>query len=106
MAQKDRRLALSARFRRLLNSNNVYFQPPESLKMQYPCIRYVRAKIPVTKADNINYLMHSVYTVYLLTTDPDSELSFEILDEFKGQISHSQHYVKDNIIHDVYTLIF
>ena len=106
MAQKDRRLILSAKFRALLSSNNVYFQPPESLKMKYPCIRYERAKIPVTKADNINYLMRTQYTVYLITTDPDSELPYQILDEFKGMISHTQHYVRDNIIHDVYTLVF
>ena len=106
MAQKDRRLTLSAKFRALLKSNNVYFQPPESKKMVYPCIRYERAKIPVTKADNLNYLAHTNYTVILITTDPDSDLPYQILDEFKGQISHLQHYVKDNLIHDVYTLTF
>ena len=105
MGQKDRRLILSSIFRTLLESNNVYFQPPEGLKMKYPCIRYERVKIPVTKADNINYLMHSTYSVTLITTDPDSELPFQILKQF-DTITHNRHYVKDNIIHDVYTLVF
>lgn len=105
MALKDRRLILSSIFRELLSSNNVYFQPPESKKMSYPCIRYERAKLPVTYADNDKYLIRSTYTVILITTDPDSELPVEILKKF-DYISHTQHYVKDNIIHDVYTLTF
>ena len=34
---------------------NVYFQPPENLKMVYPCIRYSRDTINNEFADNIVY---------------------------------------------------
>ena len=34
------RLDLQKIFEDILGSKNVYFQPPESLKMKYPAIRY------------------------------------------------------------------
>lgn len=105
MAQKDRRLILSRKFRDFLGNTNVYFQPPQGKIMKYPCIRYERVDIPVTHADNIKYLKRSRYSVTLITTDPDSEMPFDILDEF-DHIAHDRHYVSDNLIHDTYTLTF
>ena len=34
MARLDRRLELDARLRRILGSNNLYYEPPASLKMK------------------------------------------------------------------------
>lgn len=41
---KDR-IGLSKLLREILDSDNVYFQPPESLKMNYPAIVYSRERI-------------------------------------------------------------
>ena len=40
----------------LLGNNHVYYQAPESLKMEYPCIRYSRSDILSNNADNAKYL--------------------------------------------------
>ena len=36
----------------ILGSDNVYFQPPESYKMEYPCIVYERSALTTRFADN------------------------------------------------------
>lgn len=104
MAQKDRRLILSSKFRELLGNNNVYFQPPQSKVMKYPCVRYERVKIPVTRADNGIYLKRYTYSATLIYTDPDSDMPENMLDLFE-YISHDRQYVADNLIHDVYTIV-
>ena len=40
----------------ILGSRCVYFQPPEKVKMNYPCIVYELSKIKSTMADNKRYL--------------------------------------------------
>ena len=39
------RLDLQSKLEKLLGNKNVYYQPPESLKMEYPAIRYSRSDI-------------------------------------------------------------
>ena len=43
------RLDLQGLLEELLESRNVYYKPPESIKMQYPAIRYSKKKIIITK---------------------------------------------------------
>lgn len=65
------RLDLQALFEGLLSSRNVYFQPPESKRLNYPCIVYHLANIRNTPADNIPYLQGTAYTIIYITDDPD-----------------------------------
>ena len=39
----------------ILGSGNVYFQPPESITLKYPCIIYGRVGIDAVHADNKLY---------------------------------------------------
>ena len=41
----DSRLKLQELLEKLLESKNVYYQPPESKKMEYPAIKYSVDKI-------------------------------------------------------------
>ena len=85
MASMDRRLILDAKLRRILGSENVYFEPPQSLKMKYPCIRYSRSRIDTIHADNKAYLGFN-----------SEDLTF----------SHDRHYVGDGLHHDVFSTYF
>ena len=102
MAQKDRRLILSARFRALLSSNNVYFQPPASLKMQYPCIVYNLANANDVHADDKIYRRLYRYTVTYITKDPDDPKRDEI-DDLR-YCSFDRFFTSDNLNHFVYTI--
>ena len=104
MDLEQRRLLLQSILEELLGSENVYFQAPANLVMQYPCIRYERDRAQTTFADNVLYGYKQRYTVTLIDRDPDSPLIIEI-----ASLQHSSHerwYAADNLNHDVFTLYF
>lgn len=70
----DRREQLHEVFCKILQSRNAYFQPPESIKMNYPAIVYELADIPSLYANNGVYLSGRKYTVTIIDKDPDSSL--------------------------------
>lgn len=98
------RLDLQTLFEELLGSRNVYYDPPESVKMQYDAIRYSRSNIENTYANNSVYKQDNRYEVIAIYRDPDSDLP--------GKISrlplcrHDRHYIADNLHHDVFTLYY
>lgn len=100
----QRRLELQAILEKLLGSENVYFQPPESLKMQYDCIRYSLSKIKPVFADNVPYQLHTCYQVIAIYKNPDSDLPLKIAS--LPMCSHDRHYTADNLNHDVFTLYY
>jgi hypothetical protein len=90
----------------ILGSSNVYFQPPESIKMQYPAIRYEVANIDTIHANNKAYHFVRSYTVTFITYDanPDSEVN-KTLRELP-LCKYDRHYLADNLHHYVYSLYF
>lgn len=96
------RLKLHSRFVEILGNNNVYFNPPESVKMQYDAIRYVRKKIDNTHANNAVYKQDYCYEVTAIYRDPDSDLPIKLSQLPK--CSHDRQYKSENLIHDVFTI--
>ena len=68
------RLDLQTFLEELLESKNVYFQPPESVKMKYPAIVYTLDDIENVHADNRVYSSHRHYSVTVIDYDPDLSL--------------------------------
>ena len=66
------RLTLHEELCKVLGSRFVYFQPPESIKLNYPCIIYELYDIANTKADDDYYLDPRQYRVTIVDTNPDS----------------------------------
>ena len=59
-------------------SSNVWFKAPPNSRLMYPCIIYSYSGTKRMKADNGNYLKYRVYTVTLITDNPDSDLIEQI----------------------------
>lgn len=96
------RLALHELLCEKLGSRNVYFQPPESIKMKYPAIVYSRNRIKNTSADNIVYRQSVRYTITVIDRDPDSEI-VERISQIP-RIMFDRSYISDNLNHDTFTL--
>lgn len=88
----------------ILGSRNVYFQPPSSVRMQYPAINYSRKDIEKRSADDSAYHKLPSYEVILIDKNPDSQFIEKILD--LPYCSFDRHYESDNLNHDVFTLYF
>lgn len=100
----NRRLELQTKLEELLGNRNVYYQPPESLKMEYPCIRYSKSDIESTHADNTSYSKHTRYEIIVIDKRPDNPVIERLLN--LQYASFDRHYVSDNLNHDVIVLYY
>ena len=87
-----------------LGSRNVYFQPPESIKMQYPAIVYSRDDIENEHANNGVYMQSTAYNIIVIDADPDSEVVTKV--SRLPMCIFDRHYAADNLNHDSFTLYF
>lgn len=88
----------------ILESNAVYFQPPKSTEMVYPCIVYERSYIKTEFANNTPYLFGKLYTVTVIDRDPDSLIPDKIASLPK--CTFDRHFTADNLNHDVFSIYF
>ena len=98
------RLDLQALLVTILGSDNVYFQPPPTLKLEYPCIIYKRDQVRTRFANNLPYKRKKRYQITVVDQNPDSDIPDRV-----GELpmcSHDRFYTADNLNHDVYTLFF
>lgn len=98
------RLGLQAKLEELLGTRNVYFQPPATVTMNYPCIVYAKNAEDVGFANDNPYKNHQGYKVTVIDKNPDSLIPAKIA---KLPLSRfSVHYTKDNLNHDVYNIYY
>lgn len=83
----------------------VYFQPPESIKMEYPCIKYSRTGVNIQRANNGIYTTANRYEVTIIDYDSDSEIPDQVLNRFQ-MCSFDRSYSADNLYHTVLTLYY
>lgn len=83
---------------------NVYWQPPTSHKMEYPCIVYERVRINTEFADNKPYMHNRIYQVTYIDVDPDSEVPLKLADF--PQCVFERQYKANEMYHNVYRLTY
>ena len=96
------RLELHSVLQELLGSSNVYYQPPESIKMQYDAIRYSKKTIDSKYANDRKYSMTDCYELIVISRLPDNPIIKKLLS--LPYCSYDRHYVADNLHHDVLTI--
>ena len=96
------RLELHSALQELLGSSNVYYQPPESIKMQYDAIRYSKKTIDSKYANDRKYSMTDCYEVIVISRLPDNPVIKKLLS--LPYCSYDRHYIADNLHHDVLTI--
>lgn len=99
------RLQLHEELCDILQTKNVYFQPPESVKMTYPCIRYSKAEPDARHANDKVYKNVSKYEGIVIDYDPDSAIPDSLLEYFQ-MCSLGKAYVSNNLNHFPFTLYY
>jgi hypothetical protein len=97
-----RREDLQSLLETLLGSENVYFQPPTNVQMQYPCITYKRNRITPAFADNVPYRLTTQYLVTVIDRDPDTAVIEKIA--ALPMCLHNRFFTKNQLNHDVFVL--
>jgi hypothetical protein len=99
------RLDLQSELETILGNRNVYFNPPASVHMRYPCIRYSRSGVVAQHADNRMYKSTNRYEITVIDPDPDSVLPDTILTHFR-MCQFDRMYIADDLCHSVLTLYY
>lgn len=98
------RIELQGKLEELLGSSNVYYQPPASVKMEYPAIRYSRKDVDKKSADNTAYTLTNCYEIIVIDRKPDNKVIEKLL--ALPMCSYDRSYKADNLNHDVLTLYY
>lgn len=98
------RLELQAILKEILKTDRVYFQPPPTVQMDYPCIVYRRDYELTRYADDKPYLHKRRYQVTVIDRNPDSGLIEKVAE--LPLCAYDRFYTADNLNHDVFKLFF
>lgn len=85
-------------------TDNVYFQPPENVNLQYPCIIYNRDFLATQFADNGPFSLTKRYMVTVIDKDPDSDIPDKVAE--LPMSNFNRFYTADGLNHDVYQVFF
>jgi hypothetical protein len=96
------RLTLQNKLEEILGSRNVYYNPPESQKMNFPCIVYNLSYIENINADNIKYLDYTTYKITVISKQVDNPAIKSILN--LPMTKFSANFTKNGFYHTVIIL--
>lgn len=100
----ETRELLQTKLEEILGSDYVYFQPPESIKMEYPCIIYQLQSYDVRYADNIAYKSKKRWRLMVVDKDPDSKIADELMK--MSYCYFDRFFAKDGLNHWSLSLYF
>lgn len=88
----------------VLGNDNVYYQPPASISMTYPCIVYKRDGGVTNFSDNIPYNHTRRYMVTVISKDPDLDVFDKMLNLETCRIERT--FTSNGLHHAVYFINF
>lgn len=98
------RSELQALLIEILETENVYFQPPPTVVMNYPCIVYHREYMQIKHADDKPYSHKKRYQVTVIDRNPDSVIPDKVAE--LPMCSYDRFFTADDLNHDVFRLYF
>lgn len=85
-------------------TDRVYFQPPASVQMEYPCIVWQRDTVDTAFADNLPYNQEHRYQVTVIDRNGNSEIPERVA--ALPSCTFSRYFAVDGLNHDLYNLYF
>ena len=100
----DKRMSLQVELERLAG-RNVYFQPPASVQLVYPCVIYNLSAGDTKHADDLVYTYTNRFELIFIYRKPNIEIIEQVLRTFP-MCSVSRVYIADNLYHYVFNLYY
>lgn len=99
-----KRLDLHRILKNLPEVKQVYFQPPSSEKIEYPCIVYEHDRTYKVHANNMPYFSEPRYQLTAICKDPDSPI-FDAIERLP-KCAIERTFKRDQLNHKVYNIYF
>lgn len=96
------RIDLDNVLRAIIAPGKVYYQPPSSIKIEYPCIIYGISTGIVRHANNAPYSYKKRYQVTLISKNPD-DLVHDKIAKLSG-CRFDRRFISDNLYHDNFVI--
>ena len=87
----------------LLGTNNVYFNPPSNIKLNYPCIKYRMSGIDKKNANNSMYIKNVKYEIFII--GPNTDIVLDKLIELP-MCTFVRSYIADSLNHTILQLYY
>ena len=100
--EQEQRLKLHYMLTAIPGPEKVYFQPPATVSLAYPCLIYKRVRNVSRYADNQRYYGRKMYQVTVIDRNPDSYIPSEI--EKLPFCEFTSHFTADGLNHDVFNI--
>ena len=100
-----KRAELGDKLKQILGSNDVYSEPPESVKLNYPCIVYERSDGDTDFANNLPYRFQMRYRVTAISRKADNPVVGKLAMSLPS-IQYDRHFVSDSLHHDVFYVYY
>ncbi len=105
MTIAEKRKELGRLLKEVTGIENIYFEPPSSITLKYPCLIYKRESGDPRYADNKLYRFMVRYQLMHIKKNPDDTLVEELPMRLKN-CRYDRTYDADTLNHDVYTLYY
>lgn len=101
----NRRLELQTILEKIVGNKNVYFQPPASIRIAYPCVMYHVGAGNVKRADGMVYGYTHSYDMVFIYKNPNIDIIEQVLNVFP-MCRFTRSYIADNLNHYAFTLYY
>lgn len=89
------------------DTGKVYFQPPSSVKLVYPCWVIERITASQPRADDKTYFFRPGYKcIHMDRIEPDPDFLYGVISDLFPHSVYQNHYTMDNIHHDQYLIYY
>ena len=99
---KQSRLRLHSILEGILGSKNVYFQPPENMRITYPCIIYNISSADTKYASNLPYKFNICYQITFISRDPDDDIREKIA--MLPMCKYDRQFRDSDVNHDIFKI--
>ena len=99
------RLEFQGMLEQVLGSKQVYFQPPEDMKMKYPSIVYDLYRVNQRFASDKQYLAHPGWSVTVIDRNQEIDWVQKVLETF-AYASVERIYTADNLAHYAFVIYY
>lgn len=101
----NRRLELQTKLEELIGNTNVYFQPPASVSLSYPCVVYSIGNGDAKHANDSIYQYVNSYTLTFIYKKPNIDIIEKVLRELP-MCSLNTTYCSENLNHYIFTVYY
>lgn len=101
----NRRLELQTKLEGIMQNKHVYFQPPASVKLIYPCVIYTIGDGDTKRANDSIYQYVNSYSLMFIYKQPNIDIIEKVLKEFQ-MCKFDRTYCSDNLYHYVFTIYY